>query len=115
MLGDDLINTELDIPCPGCMATAGSKCTDLLTGKKMDWVHIARRLSFAKQKKQFIFQASNMNEGQKAMTMYYAFVMLCDSCSQKSVDLFGKQLDSEEILMFFAKKAIEAMKEDGLV
>jgi hypothetical protein len=51
----------------------------------------------------------------KALIVYYAFVMICDSVSTKAEEVLGKEFSSEQIQKFFASEAIKELRKDRLI
>lgn len=51
----------------------------------------------------------------KAVLVYYAFVMLCDSCSANAEKLFGKAMSSQDIQRSFAQHALAECRKDGVI
>lgn len=56
-----------------------------------------------------------LNATDKALLLYYAYTMLCDSVSTKAVEILGHEFDSEQIQAFFAAKAMKELQADGLI
>lgn len=53
----------------------------------------------------------------KALITYYGYVMICDAVAANSEKMFGegKVFTSQEVQQFFARKAINELREDGLL
>lgn len=111
----------LAISCPTCFRPADKLCVSRSNGMVLAFEVGATECSFHaarimkaqdEQIKKLGLQPLGPTE--KSLILYYAFIMLCDSVSEKSKELLGKQLTSEQVQAFFAHKAIEELKNDGL-
>lgn len=51
----------------------------------------------------------------QALILYYSYMMLCDSVSAKSKEILGIELDTQQIQASFAKRAVQALQQEGLI
>lgn len=58
---------------------------------------------------------TELDSTDKAIVTYYAYIALANSCSAKSLELFGKQFSSEDIQRTFAEQGLIAARKDGLI
>jgi hypothetical protein len=107
---NDLTGEQMrEVPCIRCDAKVAEPCKK--NGLPLIGCHSERAILRAKMP---CFPVE-LNATDKALVCYYAFIMLCDSVSTKSVETLGKQLSSAEVQRFFAKQAIDELKKDGLI
>lgn len=110
----------LSISCPKCHAIEEHGCLTndrRVLCRKIDDTELAFHSErvFAAFQKQFHGKWGKLGATEKALICYYAYIMLCDSVSTKSVELLGKQFTTEQIQAFFANEAIQELKRDKLL
>lgn len=113
----------LQVPCIRCMAAVGQPC--VAPGNRRTPIKIAIRdgipiLGFHKEREELrvkvpMLEVEGLDGSDKALVMGYGFMILADACAANSEKLFGKLLTSREIQQFFAAKAIDELKADGLI
>lgn len=108
-----------EVQCLMCGAQPGEPCIEKEKGKK--FTHVAL-LGFHKERVElrsripsFPSDMPELDATDKAVITYYAYIALCDSCSTKSIELFGKKFSSQEIQRTFAAQGLKQAKEDGLI
>lgn len=115
--------TELEIltvTCPTCNCVPGVGCLNPerhVLAKHANQTELSfhpKRVAAAFED-QFRKAMGKMGATEKALVCYYSFISLCDSCSTKSMKLFGKEMSSRDIQTFFAQQAIQELKHDGLL
>lgn len=96
------------IPCPTCHAGPDHSCLaqGIISTDGYVPFHIERK-ELAKRKSLALSHVDRTN------IITYAFLFLANSCSAKSILLFGREFTSEEIQTHFAKMAIEQLKKEG--
>lgn len=103
--------TEMkEVPCTKCGASIGDHCFDgkgMLVGFHVERLQLREKLPAVAE--------ANLSPTDKALIFAYGFVILCDSVSAHSLQLFNKQLSSLEVQRFFCKKAIDELRHDGLL
>lgn len=99
-----------EVPCTKCGAAIGDHCFD---GKGMLVGFHTERL-LLREKLPGLSEA-NLTPTDKSLIFAYGFVILCDSVSANSQQLFNQKLSSLEIQRFFCKKAIDELRHDGLL
>lgn len=110
----------LNVPCPNCHVQVGVACRNsarhvlvVMTGQTELSFHSAR--IFIAQQQQMRDRFGILGATEKALICYYAFVMLCDSVSTKSIEVIGKDVSSQEIQAMFVQEAIKALRNDKLI
>jgi hypothetical protein len=111
----------LAVACPACHVKAGVGC--LTYERHVFAVHGlgAPKLSFhparivMAQENEFQVKFGKLGATEKALILYYAYIMVCDSVASKSVAVLGKEFKSTDIQAFFANEAIKELKKDGLM
>lgn len=105
----------MEVPCIQCDAPKGFACkVDRGNPFKLVGFH-KERVALRQRYPVLPEAAKELNSTDKSLIVYYGFVMLCDSCEAKSIELFGKHIASADIQRMFAHKAIEELKKDGLL
>jgi hypothetical protein len=104
--------TVLSVVCPDCFARPKRQCFGH-RGEILKKAHPAR----FKYAQELLTDrlAGKLNATDKALVLYYAYIMLCDSVSANSQAVLGIVMDTEQIQAGFARKAIQALQEDGLL
>ena len=110
----------LAVSCPTCHVKAGVGC---LSPERYVFARAlgAHDLSFhparivAAQENEFRVKFGKLGATEKALILYYAYIMVCDSVASKSVEVLGKEFKSTDIQAFFANEAIKELKKDGLM
>lgn len=99
-------------PCRSCYVPVGMSCHSQPTGPICK-----TRMQQAQRDKEAKLLGDNitLTPGEKALAVYYAFIMLCDSTSAKSQQMIGKQISSLEIQGRYIHEAIKELKKDGLL
>lgn len=67
------------------------------------------------RKSEVIDKMQTLDATDKALIVYYAYIMLCDSVAAHSVKVLGKKFTSEEIQAFFGQKAVNELRLEGLI
>lgn len=107
-------STEImEVCCIECDAKVGERCCEKDHGTIMLGFH-SKRLEL-REKLPAFHNSELLSSTDKSLIAYYAFVMLADSCEAKSVELFGRHFDSVDIQRFFAARAVQALKKEGLL
>jgi hypothetical protein len=101
------LNIYLEVPCIVCDAKPGERCND--NGAHLLGVH-AKRKHLRER-----LPSVSLNGTDKSLIVYYAYVMLCDSCEANSEKLFGSYKKSEDIQRRFAAEATKHLKLEGLI
>src|SRR6266576_1300795 len=83
-------NEEIkEVQCLMCGAQSGELCTENggipILGFHKERIELRSRIP------SFPSDMPKLNATDKAIITYYAYIALCNSCSTKSVELFGKQ------------------------
>lgn len=102
----------MEVPCILCEAKPSERCKDK-TGVTLIGFH-ALRLELRKQQPN-VELPTELTPDEKALVIYYAYVMLCDSVEVHAETIMGKPFDTVAIQRFFAAKAVEMLKKDGLI
>jgi hypothetical protein len=105
----------LQVHCIFCDAKPGEHChqpgrTEPLVGG----FHPAR-IELAQKMIPIYPSGLDLDATDKALITYYAFLNLSNSVAAKSEQMFGKKFTTEEIQRFFAKIAIDQLRQDGLL
>lgn len=110
----------LAVACPKCNAVREHGCLDaqrhVLYHRLGD-----TELTFhperirAAQESKITAQFGKLGATEKALICYYAFIMLAESVSTKSVEILGRAFTVEQILTFFSQQAVAALRKDGLI
>lgn len=110
----------LAVSCPTCHCLSGLGC--LTPERRVFATEVgSNKLSFHSERisaayaLQFAVAFGGLDPSTKALAIFYAYGMLCDSVSLKSVELLGRFHTSTQIQTYFAQKAIAEMKKDGLL
>lgn len=99
--------------CRTCHAARGMQCR---RGGESGGFCATRVLQAQKNREAKLLGSDiNLTPGEKALIVYYAFIILCDSVSTKSKEVLGVEHSSLNIQGFFIKQAIEEAKKDGLI
>lgn len=104
--------TILSVVCPNCFARPKMECFEI-RGRPRLKSH-PERIRYA-QELLSDRVAGKLSATDKALVLYYAYIMLCDSVSARSKEVLGIVMSTEEIQAGFARKAIQALQEDGLL
>jgi hypothetical protein len=104
----------MEVACITCDASIGHRCCDGTTGTIMLGFH-TKRLELREKLPALHPNAHELTVDEKAMIVHYAFVIMADSVSSKSQELFGMHFDAFHVQRFFCGKAIEELKKDGLL
>lgn len=96
--------------CPTCHARPGQGCRDKNRHTLVERIGQIG-LSFHQPR----VMVAHLGPTEKALIIYYAFIMLCDSVSINSETVLGKWHTSEEIQTFFGKMALNELKKEGLI
>lgn len=110
----------LAVACPTCHVAEGIGCLNpqrhvlayKLGAPELSF-HPARILHA--QENEFRTKFGKLGATEKALILYYAYIMICDSVASKSVAVMGKEFKSTDIQAFFANEAIKELKKDGLM
>lgn len=110
----------LEVSCPTCHCLAGLGC---LTPERHTLATKvgSTRLSFHSERisaaydLQFTSAFGLLDASAKSLVLFYAYGMLCDSVSLKSLEMLGKYHTSKQVQTFFAQKAVAELKKDGLL
>lgn len=113
----------LSVECPTCCVPAGKICRmkDAKTplayeiGATEFSFHITRVILAQDTVIKRLGFGEALTPSEKGLILYYSFIMLCDSVSTKSELIFGRKMESEDIQKFFAFKAVEELRNDGLM
>lgn len=117
VIGEDEI---LALACRHCHSEPGVGCKN---AQRHALVHHLpdMELAFHSQRimdafeRQATSRMGRLSPTDKALITYYAFVMLCDSVSTKTMVMFGKEFTSEDIQKFFATEAVKELRKDKLI
>lgn len=111
----------LAIRCPRCHVAPNVGCHNI-ERHPLSFIEGATELSFHRERIMVAHAVQLQRKFDRALTstdkaliVYYAFVMLCDSVSTQSKSLLGSEFTSDQIQAFFAHKAIEQLKKDRLL
>lgn len=105
----------MQVPCIRCDAKPNEHCVQpgrkepLVGGFHSERVELSRKVVVAMPK------GEDLDATDKALITYFAYILLCDSVSAKSVELFGKQFASEEIQRWFGQQAVTQLRAEGLL
>jgi hypothetical protein len=103
----------LEVPCVHCEQAVGQPC--VAPGNRRTPI-----LGFHAERSQLrvklpMIEMEGLDSTEKSLVMGYGFLILCDAVASKSMDIFGKQFSGREVQQFFAAKAIDELKKDGLI
>ena len=111
-----LSNDEiLQVVCPICQSAPLEACKERDGSPLIGGFHrerVAFREAFPVLPKEIM---SVLSPTDKAIAVYYAFVLLADSCAANSEKLFGKSFTSQEIQRTFGKAALQKAQADGML
>lgn len=106
----------IEVPCMECDAKASERCIDKATGVQLFGFHKSRiecRERMPVLPKEL---PSLLTPTDKSITIYYAFVALCDSVAANSEKMFnGKKFSSQDIQKIFGKQGFKAAQADGMI
>lgn len=113
----------LAVPCKTCGAPIGKLCRangrviiPFTTSIEQTEASFHQVRIIAAQTVQMLHKFDQrLTPAQKFLATYYAFVMLSDSASTKSVEMLGKHFTTEALQAFFIHNALEELKKDGLL
>jgi len=112
----------LAVACPICNAAKGFACRFIHTRiplsreiEETELVFHHERIKLAQDAQILRNFGRILGPTEKALITYYAFIMLADSVSLKSVETLGRSYTSVEIQKFFAQQAIKELRKDKLL
>lgn len=117
--------TEADIlaiNCIKCHSWPGVVCKDKYRhgligelGSTEMRFHRERIFDAYQEKLREKFEGTTFGLMEKAMVIYYAFVMMAQSVAVHSKSMMGQEMDVETIERFFATKAVEELRQDKML
>lgn len=116
-------STELEIlavKCPTCNSLPNVGCLNperhvLAKACPQDGLSFHPTRYRAAMDEKFRRAFGKLSPTDKALICYYAFIRLADSVSTKSKEVLGREFTSTEVQIFFARKASDELKKDGLI
>lgn len=111
----------LAVRCPICEAIPGRPCIShqrhalIVRLGQTEFSFHSARISTAQDirwKEKF---GVSLSQSEKTLILQYAFIMLCDSVSTKSIEVMGRQYTSDQIQAYFCNQAIKELQNDELV
>lgn len=112
----------LAVQCPTCNRAAGKTCVAVRNRAPLSYeinvtecsFHAARIIAAQDEQIKRLGFGNVLGPTEKALILYYAYIMVCDSVASKSKEMFGKEMNTEEIQRFFAHKAVDELRHDEL-
>lgn len=104
----------LQVPCIRCNAAVGQPCV-APGNRRTPIIGFHKQRNELRTKCPMLEMDHQLDSSEKALVIGYALLMLADACEANSEKLFGKFFSSREIQRFFASKAIDELKLDGLI
>lgn len=115
-----LLNDEaiMSVSCLACNAQVNELCVSIRASESkhsLQHFHQPRKMAAYRKIMGESLPKGVLDDAQKSMIAYYAFVCLADSVSLKSEAILGRAFSSKDIQMFFVQRAIAELGKDGLV
>lgn len=116
--------TELEIiavTCPNCHAPKGAFCRNsnrhvlALHDDINESIFHQSRVHLARSKQGFNAKLGHLNNSQKELIVYYAFVILCEEVAKNTKDENGGVATAEQIQVQFVRQGIEELRIDGFL